>query len=86
MAQEADYPNSRSEHGAQNAGNAEAAERFKIISAAFAVLSDEGKRQVRIPTLAILPIAALLVPSVRNADDRGQISAIRCRRKRSSGC
>ena len=31
---------------AQNAGNAEAAERFKMISAAFAVLSDEGKRQV----------------------------------------
>ena len=32
-------------HPDKNAGNAEAAERFKVISAAFAVLSDEAKRQ-----------------------------------------
>ena len=32
-------------HPDKNAGNSEAAERFKVISAAFAVLSDEGKRQ-----------------------------------------
>ena len=32
-------------HPDKNAGNAEAAERFKVISAAFAVLSDEPKRQ-----------------------------------------
>jgi hypothetical protein len=32
-------------HPDKNAGNKEAAERFKVISAAFAVLSDEGKRQ-----------------------------------------
>ena len=32
-------------HPDKNAGNKESAERFKVISAAFAVLSDEGKRQ-----------------------------------------
>ena len=32
-------------HPDKNPGNAEAAERFKVISAAFAVLSDDSKRQ-----------------------------------------
>ena len=32
-------------HPDKNAGNVEAAERFKVISAAFAILSDDSKRQ-----------------------------------------